>query len=267
MKKYLMDEMTWEEFREAVEENPVAVIPIGSIEQHGPHLPLGTDSLIDFYLAKKAVERVSRRRAHGQRILLVPQSCIGLSLEHLDFPGTLSFKNSQSLIDYMNHVCENLVSHGIRKIVIWNGHGGNTPSLMAVVREVRKKTGAFVCLADWFGLTKDLANDIMETRVRVHADEVETSVMLYLYPRLVQMRKAKRELPKRFLSSKSFRSLNESPYASWLTKDVSVSGTIGDPTKASKEKGRKITETAIERFCCLLEEVASWRDSKTSYKS
>lgn len=253
-RKFLMQEMSWPEFEESIKNNVIIIVPIGSTEQHGLHLPLGTDALIGFEIAKRTAQHISEE----VRVIVSPPINIGLSSEHMGFPGTLSFKGPESFIAYIKSVCITLALQGAKKIVLWNSHGGNTACLMAVARDVRREKRTFVLLVQWSHLARKVANDIMETKVRIHADEIETSVMLFLFPELVYMEKAIKEMPEKFVKSKHMKTLSGLPYPSWLTKDISKSGVIGDATRASKEKGKIIVEAAIKEFCELLKELATW---------
>ncbi len=251
--KRFMQEMTWPEVRDAIVD-AIVIFPIGATEQHGPHLPLGTDSLVSLEILKRAVPQIPA----DLKAIITPQLSIGLSIEHLDFPGTLSFKDAGSLISTVKSICKNLVDYGAKKIVLWNGHGGNTAPLKAAAREVRKETGGFVVMTTyWSSLEENLEPGVYETELRVHADEGETSLMLFLFPELVQFDKAIKELPEKFLRSTHMKNLNGLPYPSWVTKDVSESGVIGDPTKASREKGEKIVEAAIKGFIDFIKELAT----------
>ncbi|MCK5347505.1 MAG: creatininase family protein, partial [Candidatus Heimdallarchaeota archaeon] len=143
--KRFLQEMTWPEFRDAIQD-AIVIVPIGATEQHGPHLPLGTDSLASYEILKRALQQISE----DIKVIVTPQLNIGLSIEHLDFPGTLSFKNAGDLISTVKGVCKNLVDYGAKKIVLWNGHGGNIPSLKAATREVRREMGAFVVMTTYW---------------------------------------------------------------------------------------------------------------------
>jgi creatinine amidohydrolase len=249
----LLQEMTWPEIEGKIKQS-IIVLPIGSTEQHGRHLPLGTDILIAYEVLLRALQRAPI----DLNIIVAPPVSIGLSIEHLEFPGTLTMKDAESLISYVKNICNNFVTYGARKIVIWNGHGGNTSSLMTVVRAVRRETGALVVMAQWFEMISPTdMSDITDTECHIHADETETSVMLYLFPELVQMTDAVKELPEDFLKSTYFKNLDGTPYVSWLTKDVSKSGVIGDPMTATREKGEKIVEAAINGTCNFLKEVSA----------
>lgn len=252
VKRYLMHEMTWPEFKEAIKES-IVILPVGSTEQHGFHLPLGTDTIIGTEILTRAIKKLPE----DIKVIVAPSLSIGLSNEHIDFPGTLSFKNAESLISHVKQICRNLVQNGARKIVLWNCHGGNVAALRAATREVRIETGAFCVMASWwFDMTmRKLSGEVLETDVNVHAEEVETSLMLLFRPGLVEMDKTRREMPEKFMKQTYLSNMDGTPYPSWMTSDVSESGVIGDATVASKEKGKKVLEASIEGFVEFMREL------------
>jgi creatinine amidohydrolase len=252
--KILLQEMTWPEAQQRLKD-AVVILPIGSTEEHGPHLPLGTDALIGYEILKRALEPISNEH----NLIVLPLISIGLSQEHLDFPGTVSLKKAASLISYVEEILSNLINHGARKILIWNSHGGNTASLMAAAREIRRETGAFVVLTTWFELgLQRIPPGTLESESLIHSDEGETSVMLYLFPNLVHMEKAQKELPEKLTKLPFFKKFDK-PFVAWITKDLSASGVIGDPTKASKEKGETLTKAAIDGVSSLVKDLSSMK--------
>ena len=249
--KTLLHEMSSQEFLEVVKANTIAIIPFGSIEQHGQHLPLGTDFLISYEVAKKASEILSKELS----IIVLPPVWIGLSIEHLDFPGTLTFYKPESFISLVMDICESLKKHGVKKIVLLNQHGGNKGILMGLTQSIRAKTGAFILFIQLERLIENTIKKIIESPIEIHAGEIETSIMIYLFPDLVDIRKAKKEFPEKFMKPSYINVNSEKIDFSWLTKDLSSSGVIGDPLKASKEKGRELFEKAVEELCKLLREL------------
>jgi creatinine amidohydrolase len=254
MRKFLLQEMTWPEAKERMTD-AVVILPIGSTEQHGHHLPVGTDAMIGYEILKRALEPMS----DDYNVVVLPPISIGLSQEHLDFPGTISIMKAASLISEVEDILESAINHGARKILIWNSHGGNTASLMAAAREIRRETGAFVVLTSWFELgLQRLPHGTLESESLIHSDEGETSVMLHLFPDLVKMEKAQKELPEKLTRLPFFRKFDK-PYIAWLTKDISSSGVIGDPTKASKEKGEKFAQAAIDGLSDFIKDLSSMK--------
>jgi len=191
----LMD-MTWKEAKG----KKTVVIPVGSIEQHGPHLPLSTDALI--------TEAVAGEIARQLKAVLAPTMIPGVSFEHMDFPGTLSL-SKEVFIEKLIEVCVSFKRHGFKKIVIVNGHGGNKSALEAMVIAGMK-----------------YVDIVKQIKGYDHAGEIETSLMLYLHPekvRVKEVRKQKFTFPGR---------------KEWRMTDYSASGVLGNPTKATAGKGK-----------------------------
>ncbi|MEM2897388.1 MAG: creatininase family protein [Candidatus Bathyarchaeia archaeon] len=249
--KMLLHEMSSQEFLEALKKDPIAIIPFGSIEQHGAHLPLGTDFLISYKIAKRASETLSKELS----VIVLPPVWVGLSIEHLDFPGTLTFFKPETFISLVLDLCESLKKHGVKKIVLLNQHGGNRSTLMTLSRLIKAKTGSFTVFVQLERLIRDTIERIIESPIEIHAGEVETSIMMYLFPKLVDLRKAKKEFPERFMKLSYIKLDGEKVNFSWLTKDLSSSGVIGDPSKASGKKGKELFENAVKELCGLLREL------------
>lgn len=206
-----------------------AILPVGSTEQHGPHLPLGTDSLI--------AQKISRALAEELKADTVPGLNYGVSHEHADFPGTVSIP-PETLLRTVRETCENLL-RSYQRVIIINAHGGNTNTLRSLQDER-------VILIDLFDTLREVLTDIRETEVGgvCHACEVETSLMLHLEPSMVNRKKITEEIV-RYVPHLDPQSESPAPNG-WKTINYSKSGVIGDPTKATPEKGEKIFNTLIE---------------------
>lgn len=249
MRSYYLGELTWLDVEEFLKKHETAVVPVGSCEQHGPHLPLDTDAYDAFWLSLKAAEK-------AQCALIAPPIYYGVSLHHMDFPGTLTL-NPQTLeqIAYEIGIC--LTKHGFSKILFENGHGGNTPALEAAAQRIKAETDAFVAV-DTVSLIPDFIEKFIETPYDAHAGEFETSTTLANRESFVvkeRVAKPRLTLPK---SKYTKIGLKEGgPKVSWTfrTREVSNTGVIGDPTKASKEKGEKAWKLAIERLADFLMEL------------
>lgn len=186
--KYLMAEMTWPEFRAAVRERRVAVMPVGVIEQHGPHLPLDTDILLAQEITLRAAGEVPGK------VVVVPPVVHGHSPHHMDFPGTLSV-DARHMIDYVLDVCLSLAHHGCKKILMVNGHGSNVPVLDLVARQTIVQTkGETACASlDYWRLgeyERAVATFFPGLDGTGHADAIETSLYMALRPEFVQLEKA-----------------------------------------------------------------------------
>jgi len=186
MKKELLQEICWVDAKEYYSKNDIAILPVGSTEQHGPHNPLGTDHLIAEALAEEAAKRTG--------VLCLPVIPFGVSSHHRQFWGTI-FIQPKVFREYIMDTCLSLKYYGVKKIVIVNGHGGNTSSLLELARELRKQ-GMLVSVFQWWNATGELLPRIFGSDERGHAGSEETSMNLFLYPELVKMDKALNEKPR-----------------------------------------------------------------------
>jgi len=253
VRSYLYHEHNWPEIREAARQKPVWVIPCGTVEQHGPHLPLSTDFVMAGMISEMAVKRVV------PNALLLPTVSYGFNEHHMDFPGTIAIPG-QDYINYTANVGLSLARHGFDKILYVNGHGSNRPFLEIAAREVCNRSDAFAALVSWWSLIPaDLLNATLTSEKPggvSHACELETSALLFLRPELVDMSKAARDQGFR-PSMHIFRDLRSaSPVVfneQWSR--FSESGVQGDPTLATAEKGRVIVEAVVANLAELLLEL------------
>jgi len=238
MKKVLIEEMTREEFREIMRSVKVAIIPTGSTEQHGPHLPLKTDTANAMYIIRKAAE------ALYPAVIVTPPVSVGFSPHHMNYPGSLTLRY-ETFISIIFDLCESLKRHGIRKVAIVNGHGGNEHPGYLAAREARDKLGLKVIFISYWNLIpKELWTSIIETKnVPGHAGEFETSMALAIYPKLVSSM-----LPK---SAESIRHIQGLIFN---TDEILKDGYSDNPSLASAEKGEKILEAAINGLVSLLQD-------------
>ena len=244
---HLWGELTWPEAETRFQEVDIALLPVGSVEQHGPHLPLDTDAFDADYLSRRIAEACSEPKP-----LILPLIPYGVSYEHDAFKGTLSIKN-ETLSRLVYEVGMSAANNGIRKLVIINGHGGNTPALNFAAQMINRDAHIFVCVDT--GETSDVdVNRIAETPNDVHAGEIETSTSLAIRPHLVRMDKASKKIP-RF--SSRYLNFTAKRWVSWYayTDQISKSGVFGDPTKASVEKGHRIWQTMIAHLVSLVEDL------------
>ena len=174
--------MTWEEVEKAQQRCDVAIIPIGSLEQHGYHLPEGTDTMVAIKLAEDVAQKTGA--------VVAPPLWFGWSPHHMALPGTVSVR-PEVLIELVSDVCRSLVHHGFKKLVIINGHRlVNIPWLQLTAGRTQEETGAQVVLVDPAYIGKEIAGKLDFGAIG-HADEIETSHMLFIHPELVSMDKAK----------------------------------------------------------------------------
>lgn len=247
--QYLLAELTWPEAKKRFSEVDVALLPVGAIEQHGPHLPLDTDSFDADYFARQVAARCS-----DPKPIVLPLIPYGVSYHHDEFSGTISVGN-ETLSRFVYDVGMSAARHGIKKLVIVNGHGGNSPTLNFAAQMINRD--AHILVAVDSGETSDVDIDAMiDTPNDVHAGEIETSTTLAIRPHLVQMDKAEKSVPSfssRYLNFTSQRGISWYAY----THRISANGTMGDPTKANAEKGKKMWEIMIEHLVNLVEDLKS----------
>jgi creatinine amidohydrolase/Fe(II)-dependent formamide hydrolase-like protein len=243
----LLGELTWPEARNRFQEVDVALLPVGSIEQHGPHLPLDIDAFDAEYLALKVAET-----CEDPKPLVLPLVPYGVSYHHEDFSGTISV-SPETLSQLVYDIGMSLARHGITKLVIINGHGGNGPALHFAAQMINRDAHIFTCVDSGETSDPDI-NAMIETPNDVHAGEIETSTALAVRPELVRVDSARKFVPRfssRYLDFSSKRSVGWNAHIA----KISPSGVLGDPTKASKEKGRRMWDLMIRHLAEFIEDL------------
>jgi creatinine amidohydrolase len=264
MKKlpYLYQHYTWPELGEAVKRQPVVVLPIGSVEDHGPHLPVDTDNFLIWSICEEAA-----RRADGE-ILLLPLIPYGFETHHMDFFGTIDIR-MEHLLHFVLDVTKSVAHHGFKRILIADGHGSNMPILDLVARRTNTETDSLCGTFIWPSLARDEIQKVRESGRggMAHGGELETSVYLYLDGRRVQMEKAK---PDMGMPESEFIWMDLMEGSPVLLMDewtrFSKSGTYGDPTLAKAEKGKRVFEAVVAAFLRLVREFKNRpRGERTDY--
>lgn len=246
---YLLGELTWPEAKKYLQKVDIALLPVGATEQHGPHLPLDTDAFDAELLAKKVAEACS-----DPKPLVLPLISYGVSYHHEDFSGTISLSpDSLSQLVYEIGMC--VARQGITKLVIINGHGGNIPALHFAAQKINRDSHIFTCVETGETSEKDMPS-IIETPNDVHAGETETSTALAARPHLVRMEKAKRFVPKFSIKYLNFSSKRRVDWYARVSK-ISSTGVLGDPTKATRQKGEQIWEVMVKHLVEFVEELKS----------
>jgi creatinine amidohydrolase len=246
-------EMTWTDFAEADMARAIAVLPVAATEQHGPHLPLGTDTFIMEGYIEKVVERLPRELS----VLFLPVQNCGLSIEHRDFPGTLSIP-AATLIGAWRELCKCVHRAGCRKLVLLNSHGGNSAILDIIAHDLRAKLGMLVVLASWrrFGAPDGLFS-AQEQAHGIHAGEIETSLMLNFRPDLVREDEAADFISQSVAMERDFNWLRAGRPTGlgWMAQDLSVSGAMGDAAAADAGKGEACADYGVTAFIELLQDI------------
>jgi len=246
---YLLEELTWPESQSRFKEVDLALLPVGSTEQHGPHLPLDTDAFDANYLARRVAADCSNPKP-----LVLPLIPYGVSYHHMDFSGTLSIK-PKTLSQLVYDIGMSVARHGITKLVIINGHAGNIPALQFAAQMINRDAHIFTCVETGETSEKDV-QEVIETLNDVHSGEIETSTTLAIRPQVVRINKIKKFIPRfssRYLDFSSKRRVE------WFARiaKISSTGVLGDPTKASREKGEKIWSLMIKHLVEFVEDLKS----------
>ena len=249
--------------RDFVDLNPattVAVLPVAATEQHGPHLPLSVDTdLVEGVLAAALPHLASSAPEAGQ-VLVLPTQAIGLSPEHTAFAGTLSL-SPQTILSLWLDIGASVARAGVKKLVLFNAHGGQVSVMDIVARELRVQHGLIVYSTSWYSLPLgDAVNGLFsadEHRFGVHAGEMETSMMLALWPQQVRMGEADN-----FNSTSRHRAAQfpilgngKSAKLGWAMQDYNPQGAAGNAAGATADKGRALIDAAGQQLALLLQEV------------
>jgi creatinine amidohydrolase len=235
-----MADMTWTQVQDQLEHAEIALLPVGSIEQHGPHLPLLHDVLSANVVCVRTAERIY------PRALVAPPLHFGDSSQWTSFPGTISIR-ARTLVELVVDICESLAQHGFERVVIVNGHAPNMNPLWEAAWRVDREVGIKVAyLSYWSFIPQDAIDGMgIETTTPGHADEFETSFALAAFPERVRedeirMSQSRYEVPKEY----TFRN---GVYMTHFDTQLHISetGCIGDPSQASAEKGQRLLNGAV----------------------
>ena len=231
----------------------IAVLPLAATEQHGPHLPLETDVMIgNAYLA-----RVRELLPTALPVTFLPIQRIGISTEHIDFPGTQTLSNEAALREW-TALGESVAERGLRKLVIVTSHGGNSAAMMLVAQDLRAHRGLLAVTTSWSRLSAaEQLFPAEEVRHGIHGGAVETSIMLARYGEQVRIDAIADFRPLSVAMERDFRRLSTSrpaPFA-WQAQDLHPSGAAGNATLASAEKGERLIDQGARSFIELLDDV------------
>lgn len=230
----------------------VAVLPIGAVEQHGPHLPVGTDYLCAQDITELAMTKVRSKT----QFLVLPPIIYGLSIEHLHVPGTLTLM-PETLIHILTDIGESLLRLGVHSMVLVNGHGGNDSCIHLAGRLLRAK-GMHLYMVNG-GAIRDR---IGAHEYDVHADEIETSVMLAKHPQSVDADRITPELSRSVDKWHEAADCRGDLISAWFIDDISVDGVVGKPELASAEYGVAFMEKQAAQIARALELAGELADEK-----
>ena len=242
------------EFAQLRCEELIAVLPVAAIEQHGPHLPVSVDTTIINGVIAAALPHI------GAEIgaLFLPTQQVGKSNEHARFPGTLSLSAGTLVANWME-IGACVAASGVRKLVLFNSHGGQVSVMDIVARDLRARHDMMVFACNWYGLgLPDGLISEHEMRFGIHAGELETAMMLSLTPQLVDMR-----LAENFVSSSEGRAAQfallgngQAAKLGWQMQDLNPKGAAGNALAATAATGRAALDFVGRRFAALLAEIA-----------
>jgi creatinine amidohydrolase len=246
-------EMTWEEIRDADTGAWIAVLPVAAVEQHGPHLPLGTDlHIMEGYLAR-ALPLIPE----ALPVTVLPVQAVGVSPEHLAFPGTLTLPPELAL-RLWGELGASLARAGVRKLLILSSHGGNSAVVNILGRELRVRHGMLAVSGSLqrFGYPPGLF-DAEEILHGIHGGDIETSLMLAFRPELVRTDRLADFTPASAALARRNRWLGtDRPFGfGWMSQDLHPTGGIGNAAAATREKGEAAAGHGARALVELLEEV------------
>jgi creatinine amidohydrolase len=238
----------------------IAVLPVAATEQHGPHLPLSVDSV----LADGIVAASLTHLAPELSVRFLPTQAVGLSPEHARFPGTLTLK-TETVLRLWTDIGESVAAAGVRKLLLFNSHGGQVSVLDLVARDLRARLNLLVYSCSWFNLPLHDAQgqdlnalfSAEEHRFGIHGGEIETSIMLALAPQRVQMDQARHFASTAQARAQQFPILGNGRSAKlgWQTQDYHPAGAVGNAAAATAAKGEMLVQAAGRALAQLLAEL------------
>ncbi|MCW5736813.1 MAG: creatininase family protein [Enhydrobacter sp.] len=246
-------EMTTKDFQLTDMSRVIAVLPVAAIEQHGPHLPVEVDTAINRGIVARARELMPAELP----VTFLPAMPIGKSNEHISYPGTLTL-SAETLIRLWTEIGESVSRAGVRKLVIFNSHGGQPQIADIVARDLRVRREMFVVIASSYALGQPPGLfPADELKHGIHGGSVETSIMMHLHPDLVRREELANFRSRSLDMERDYEILTpEGSIAfGWETQDLSPPGACGNATNADAERGAQLVEHAAARFVKLLQEI------------
>lgn len=237
MKSYRLTEMTWPEVQEALKTVKLAIIPVGAHEQHGPHMNESCDAVLATEISNRLAERLY------PHVLVTPTVNMGVSIHHINFPGTITLK-PETLISILRDMVWSLKKHGIEKFLFLNSHGGNQSTLSVACTTLTHELEVEIFYAKSTASAKNALKEHVTSTLFGHSCEREVSEALYLAPQLVRNDK----LEKGDIVEGKWRNLRPGNplQGTYQYEEMTANGCIGDATKASYEIGQKVVEEALD---------------------
>ena len=242
-----LGKMTRPEVEKYLEKNDIVLFPVGSTEQHGRHLPFDNDAFSAFEIAKRVAEKTG--------VIYTPVMPFGYSKHHMNFPGTITLE-TQTLVKVYKEVCKSLIHHGFKKIVIMNGHGGNTQWIRQAQEELFHETGVRVYSLMIFNTAKGFGSsalNLIEQKGGGHACEMETSFSASLGQRVDEEAITDWSEPSTW--SEFTRKYKDKVSTARMFDESTEIGSLGEPTKYSVEKGEKLVNAVVEEIVAFIEDL------------
>lgn len=247
-----LENMTWIDVRDKVKDRDTILVPIGSVEVEGPHLPLGVDSIVAGHVANAVAAQTG--------LVVAPLIPASYSEWHKRFPGTITIK-METMLEVLRQYCHCLIACGFKRFLFINTHVGNDTPIFVLGTELRDQTGILVGMVNLWQMANEAAKNMpLDEKVFLHAGEIMTSVMLAIRPDLVDMQKAVAEYVQSgsdALTQKGSYSAvhkNHTYFMYRFSDESTSSGTMGDPSKASAEKGRLIIDHWVTNIVSFVHE-------------
>lgn len=247
-------ELTTREFAGLDASRAVALLPVAAIEQHGPHLPVSVDTTI----AEGLLGELKPLMPPDSPVLVLPIQAVGKSNEHAAFPGTLTL-SAETLIRLWTEIGESVARAGVRKLVIFNSHGGQPQIADIVARDLRARLGMFVVLANWYKLGQpEGLFPAGEMTWGIHGGSVETSLMLHFRPDLVRQEFVQnfRSAAQDMAAQNKVLGAHGNVSFGWMTQDLNGAGACGNALDADAARGKQIADFVARKLAMLLDEVA-----------
>lgn len=250
------DEMTTTEFKDINPEKTIVIMPVASTEQHGPHLPLS----VDVRITEGVLNHMLGLIPDYYTVLVLPTLPVGKANEHISFDGTLSL-SVNTLMGLWTDVLESVIRTGFKKLMILNGHGGQSQVAEIVARDLRVRHSAFVVPVNWWSVRQNPTEFKSDEYIYgIHGGAEETSVMMHLHPDLVRDSCCVDFVPYSFLQKEKFpRLYSQGVRHAWKAEDLHKKGAMGDASKANIEDGAKIIESAATSLVELLGEMVEFK--------
>ncbi len=248
-------ELPWPAFK-TLPANTVAVLPVASIEQHGPHLPVSVDTTIN----QGVVARTLKVIPADLPVLVLPTQSVGCSVEHLRFPGTVT-TTPETLLALITDIGASVARAGVQRLVILNSHGGNVSVLDIACRRLRIQHNILAVNAMWARMGKpEGLRHAVEGKYGIHAGRDETSVMLALTPHLVNMKHAKNFVSRWQGVANAAPGMAPDAGAplAWQAQDLNPAGAVGDASLATVGIGNELLDFAAEKMAALWSQVAAF---------